>query len=300
MNPDLSMSAPGHLSNLSKRVRGMTCKDYLHQYRVEILLTSLLLLCLYGNILAGMAVDWYRDANYAHGFLVPFIAGYFVYQRRSELADSKVATSAWGGLLMFVALAQLVVGTLMREQFTVRTSLILLCMGIVLYLGGIQVFRLLLLPTGYLLFMVPLPYLIHDAVAFPLRQFVAMISVGFMQVIGLTVLREGNIIMFPAFSLEVADACSGIRSLISILALSVAFAFLLRLSPLWRWLLVLSAVPVAVATNALRVILTGVLGRYLGVAAAQGFFHEFAGLTIFALAMALLGGFGLLLQRRTS
>ncbi len=278
----------------------MTYKDYLHRYRFELLLTSLLLLLLYGGILLGMAADWYRDANYAHGFLVPFIAGYFVYQRRSELAESQVSPSVWGLPIVLLALVQLTAGTLMREQFTVRTSLLLLCMGMVLYFGGGAIFRLLFLPLGYLLFMVPLPYLVHDAVAFPLRQFVTMISVGFLQIIGLTVLREGNIIMFPAFSLEVADACSGIRSLISIVALSVALAFLLRLSPLERWLLVLSAVPVAIATNALRVILTGVLGRYLGVAAAQGFFHEFAGLTIFALAMVLLGAFGLLLQRRSS
>ncbi len=278
----------------------MTYKDYLHRYRIELLLTSLLLLLLYGAILFGMAADWYHDANYAHGFLVPFIAGYFVYQRRGELAESRISPSAWGLPIVLLALAQLTAGTLMREQFTVRTSLLLLCMGMVLYFGGGTIFRLLFLPLGYLLFMVPLPYLVHDAVAFPLRQFVTMISVGFLQIIGLTVLREGNIIMFPAFSLEVADACSGIRSLISILALSVALAFMLRLSPLGRWLLVLSAVPVAIATNALRVILTGVLGRYLGVAAAQGFFHEFAGLTIFALAMALLGVFGLLLQRRSS
>lgn len=295
----LATMSLGYLHIFQNATPEMTCWDHLRRYRLEFGVTMLLLLLLYGSILAGMAADWYHDENYSHGFLVPLIAGYLVYLRRDELALNRVNPSAWGLPLILLALVQLVVGTTARELFTVRSSLLPFLAGMVLYFWGRKACRLLLLPVAYLIFMVPLPYLVYDAIAFPLRQFVSKVSVSFMQLVGLTVLREGNIIMFPAFSLEVADACSGIRSLISILALSVALAFLLRLSPTGRLLLVLSAVPVAVATNALRVILTGVLGRYLGVAAAQGFFHEFAGLTIFALAMALLGVFGLLLQRRT-
>lgn len=277
----------------------MTCNDYLRNYRWELAATLLSLMLLYYSILAGMAADWYGDENYSHGFLVPFIAGYFVYLRRNELAVCPVQPSVWGFPVMLLALMQLVVGTAAREQFTLRSSLLLLLIGMVLYFWGRQSCRILLLPLLYLIFMVPLPYLVYDAIAFPLRQFVSMASVWFMKMIGLTVLREGNIIMFPAFSLEVADACSGIRSLISILALSVAMAFLLRLSRSGRWLLILAAVPAALATNALRVIMTGILGRYMGVEAAQGFFHEFAGLAMFALAILLLGLMGMLLQRTT-
>lgn len=275
----------------------MNCREFFYRYRIDLALIAVLVFTLYGGILAGMSADWYSNENYSHGFLVPFIAGYLVYQRRGELALCPVKPSGWGLTIVLLALIQLVIGTLAREQFTVRSSLLPLLSGILLYFLGRKSCRMLLLPLIYLIFMIPLPYLVHDAIGFPLRQFVSVVSVWFMKIIGLTVLREGNIIMFPAFSLEVADACSGIRSLISILALSVAMAFILPFSSGRRFILVLAAVPVALATNALRVIMTGILGRYIGVGAAQGFFHEFAGMAIFVLAMLLLGALAMLLLR---
>jgi len=145
--------------------------------------------------------------------------------------------------------------------------------------------------------MVPIPYIVYDAFAFPLKMFVTKVSVGFLQTIGVVVMREGNILMFPSTTLEVADACSGIRSIMSLLALSVAYGFFLRVSPLKRLIIALSAFPIAIVTNALRVIVTGILAQWWGSKAAEGFFHEFAGLAVFGVAIVLLVGLGALLGR---
>jgi exosortase len=145
--------------------------------------------------------------------------------------------------------------------------------------------------------MVPLPYIVYDAIAFPLKLFVTRVSIYFLKLVGVVVLREGNVIMLPLTTLEVADACSGIRSLVSLLALSVAYAFFLKIAPARRALLVISAIPIAIAANAFRVIGTGLLAQYWGAQAAEGFFHEFAGLAVFAVAIASLVGVGALLSK---
>jgi exosortase len=178
-----------------------------------------------------------------------------------------------------------------------RTSLIVLLAGMTLFFFGRDVLKGLALPLGYLIFMVPIPYIIYDMVAFPLKLFVTKVSVAFLKIVGVVVMREGNIIMFPATTLEVADACSGIRSLISLLAIATAYAFLMKTSNVRRWIIICTAIPIAVTTNAMRVIVTGILAQWWGAKAAEGFFHEFAGITVFVLAMVMLVAFGEALRR---
>lgn len=278
----------------------MTLTDSLYNYRFAFLMSILLVSGLYASIVSGMAVDWYQDENYSHGFLVPLIAGYFVYERWDQLKTIKVIPSMAGLAVIIIAFMQLIIGTVGVEYFTLRSSLVMLIAGMVLFFLGTAVFKATRLPILYLLFMVPLPYIIYDSMAFPLKQFVSWVSVGFMKLIGIAVIRDGNIIMFPSITLEVADACSGIRSLVSILALSVAYASFLQISNLKRWIIILSSVVIAIATNALRVIVTGILANHSGAAAAEGFFHEFAGMSVFALAMGMLLVVGLLVRGKSS
>lgn len=275
----------------------MTLSIALKTYRFQILLIIALLAVIYPTILKDMAVQWYDDGNYSHGFIVPFIAGYFLYIRRNELMSALV--TPWNpGLAVIVAgLLQLLVAWLGMEYFTMRTSLIVVLAGMVLFFFGKRVFSIALLPICYLFLMIPIPYIIYDAMAFPLKLFVTKVSVSFLQLVGVVVLREGNIIMFPSTTLEVADACSGIRSLMSLIALSVAYAFFMHISNLKRWIIIIASVPIAIATNALRVIVTGILAQWWGTKAAEGFFHEFAGLAVFALAMVMLVSLGTLLSR---
>lgn len=281
---------------MSKRCRNVTFSESLKQHRIQLFLALLFLALLYRGVIPDMALQWYEDSNYSHGFVVPLIAGYFVYERRRDILEAEVEPW-WPGLALFViGVLQLVVGWLGTEFFTMRSSLVVTLAGMTLFFFGKRLFRLMLLPLGYLLFMVPLPYIIYDMVAFPLKLFVTKASIAFLKLVGVVVVREGNVIMLPLTTLEVADACSGIRSLISLLALAVAYAFFMKISPLKRALLLISAIPIAISANALRVIGTGLLAQYWGAKAAEGFFHEFAGMAVFVVAVALLIAFGSLLS----
>jgi len=274
----------------------MNLAEVLQRYKYHLLGVAVLAGSLYVAVLPRMVLQWYGDGNYSHCFLVPLLAGFFLFERRKELARTPVAPWTPGLAVVALALAQLLLGSLAGELFTERSSLVVLLAGLVLYLFGRGVFRGALLPLGYLVLMVPLPYIVYDLAAFPLRLFVSRVSVGFLQLFGILVQRDGNVIVFPTIVLEVADACSGLRSLMSLLALGIAYAFFLPISPLKRVLLILCALPVAIFANAARVIMTGFLAQYWGAQAAQGFFHEFAGLLVFALALALLLGIGALFQ----
>jgi len=270
----------------------MTFCESLKINRIWLLLSLLLLAALYRSVVPDMVLQWSEDPNYSHGFVVPLIAGYFAYDRRRELLE--VAVEPWwpGFLLCCCGILQLVVGWLGAEFFTMRSSLVVTLAGMTLFFFGKRLFRLMLLPLAYLFFMIPLPYIVYDSVAFPLKLFVTKVSIAFLQAAGVVVMREGNVIMLPATTLEVADACSGVRSLISLLALAVAYAFFIRLTPLRRCLVILAAIPIAVCANAVRVIGTGFLAQYFGARAAEGFFHEFAGMAVFVVAIALLVSLG--------
>lgn len=271
--------------------------DTVKTYKLQFVISFLLLAGLYYPVIPSMIMDWYEDPNYSHGFIVPIIAGYFLYQRLNDLKKISVAPSNIGLVVIVAGLLQLTIAYVGTEYFTMRASLIVLLAGMVLYFFGKEVFKVVALPLGYLFFMVPLPYILYDAVAFPLKLLVAKYSVLFLGGIGISVWREGNIIMLHNTVLEVADACSGIRSLMSLLALSVAFAFLSQNTTLKRVIVIFSAVPIAIFANGLRVIVTGILAQYWGVRAAEGFFHEFAGLAVFGVAVAMLILAGAIVKR---
>ena len=275
----------------------MMFQSSLRENRWHLLALVPLLALAYWTVVPGMVSDWNNDPNYSHGFLVPLISGYFAWQKWPELKRLPVRPSNLGLLVVIGSLLLLIFGFAGTEYFTMRSSLVFLLGGIILFWFGWAVFKGFLLPVGFLLFMVPLPYIVYDAMAFPLKLLVAKFSVAALKLMGIAVLREGNIIMFPQTVLEVADACSGLRSLMSLLALAVAYAVFSQKSNLMRVVMVLSAVPIAIATNMFRVIATGVLAQYYGAAAAEGFFHEFAGLAVFALAMILLFLLGALLRK---
>ncbi|HDQ41826.1 MAG TPA: exosortase/archaeosortase family protein [Desulfonatronum sp.] len=274
----------------------MTFLDALKQYRFHLLASLLVLAGLYYNIIPDMVRQWAGDDNYSHGFLVPLISGFFIYQRWDRLKDARVEPSSLGLIVIILGLCQLLLGWLGTEYFNMRISLVVLLCGMTLYWFGTRVFAIMALPLLYLALMVPIPYIIYDAAAFPLKLFVTHVSVAALKIMGVVVWNEGNIIMFTNTVLEVADACSGLRSIMSLLALAVAFAFLTQKSHVKKAIIIASAVPIAVLTNAMRVIVTGVLAQHWGAQVAEGFFHDFAGFAVFAVAMVLLLALGGLLS----
>ena len=275
----------------------MTLFPTLRAHKLELFTLVVLLGAVYHSIVPAMILDWSRDDNYSHGFLVPFIAGYLAYMRWDDLATAEVRPSNSGLALIGFGLVMLSLGWLGTEYFNMRASLVVILAGSVLYLLGRQVFRILLPSLAYLLLMVPIPYIIYDAAAFPLKLFVTKVSVLSMKALGVIVMQEGNILMFPNITLEVADACSGLRSIMSLLALGAAYAFVMHSRTRDRAILIVSTLPIAVFTNCLRVIATGILAHYFGASAAEGFFHEFAGFFVFAGAVVMFVALGAVLKR---
>ncbi len=254
---------------------------------------------LYAGVVPAMVQDWRIDENYSHGFLVPAVTLYLLWDRRRDLAEAaRRARGSWAGLALCLgSLALYVLGRAGAELFLQRSSLVFLLMGAVLWLWGWGVFRKALFPLAFLLFMVPLPYLVYDSVAFPLKLLAARVATETLFWLGVPVFREGNVIHLASQTLEVADACSGIRSLVSLLALSVVYAYFMGRGGWRRVLLVFSAVPIAVAANAFRVTGTGLLTHYVSPKAAEGFFHTFSGWLVFVVAFVLLFATGAVLNR---
>jgi exosortase len=243
---------------------------------------------LYWKTLYGMAVDWYIDENYSHGFLIPFISGYILWQRKDSIKATEFVPSNLGMLLVMMGLGFYLIGATAGESFTMRVSMLIVLAGTIIFGYGFGLFKTISFPFFYLIFMIPLPYILYDSIAFPLKLLVSKYSVDFLRVIGVPTMREGNVIYLVSTTLEVADACSGIRSIMSLLALSAALAYFTQRGWLKRAVLIALAIPIALFANSIRVIGTGILASRYGSRAAEGFFHEFAGLVIFGVAMTML------------
>ena len=202
-----------------------------------------------------------------------------------------------GLLAICGALALVIVGRLGAELFLTRVSLLVIVAGAVLFLHGWHHLRVLTFPILFLLLMVPLPAIVFNQIAFPLQLLASRVGTAGIQACAVPVLREGNVIVLADTSLEVAEACSGIRSLVSLLTLGILYGYFTDPRPWMRAVIALSTVPIAIAANAARVTGTGVLAHYYGVEAATGFFHTFSGWLVFVVAFLLLFVVSRLLER---
>lgn len=246
------------------------------------------LLGLYLPVIRGLAADWSSNDNYSHGFFIPLISAYMVYTMKGELQKLPVRPKNWGILLLFAGLGQLYVASVGSEFFLQRTSLILVLLGAILYLWGSTVTRKVIVPVLYLLFMVPLPAIIWNKIAFPMQLFSSAITEHFVRLLGIPIFREGNVLHLAQTTLEVVDACSGLRSLTTMFALAAAFAWFNDYANWKKWLLFFSAAPVAIFANMIRLTATAGLASVYGEKVAQGFLHEFSGLFTFVFGLLLL------------
>ena len=247
-----------------------------------------LVTALYGPLLTQMVVQWWQDPDYSHGFVVPLFVGYVLYQRRHELRQVSLEPSNFGFPLMVGAIGLLLLGTLGAELFVSRSSLLFLLGGIILFFAGWKMLRAVAFPLAFLALMIPLPALIYNQVTFPLQLLASRLASNSLELVGIPVLREGNVLVLPNYSLEVVEACSGIRSLMSLIALAVAYGYFVE-RRLWaRITLVVFMLPIAVASNALRVVGAGTVTYLWGPQYAEGFFHFFQGWLIFVSAVACM------------
>jgi exosortase len=247
---------------------------------------SLLVLC-YLPVLIMLVRQWNNDEDMGHGFFVPAVAGFIAWKRRSELFDRPLAMNWWGLGLMAWAAVQLLFATLGAELFLARTAFVFSVIGCVLFLGGMRAIRILALPLFMLFFMVPLPAIIYNQITFPLQLLASQVAERVLSLLGIVVLREGNILELPSQRLSVVEACSGIRSLLSLSFLSLVYAYFFDSKVWMRPVLLLSTIPIAIIANAGRVTFTGVLSE-IRPDLAQGFFHSASGWVIFMVALLML------------
>lgn len=261
-----------------------------------------LVCAMYAAVLAKLANDWWNDPNFSHGFFVPLFSTFLLWNQRKQLRAIPVKGS-WGGLVIIAAaLVLLILGIFGSDLFTARVSFILLLAGLTICFLGWAQFRAVIFPWFFLFFMVPLPAIIFNQITFPLQLLASKLASTCLPILGVPVLRQGNVIGLPAMPLEVAEACSGIRSLISLVTLAVAYGYFVEKSIPRRVVLALAALPIAVAANAIRIVGTGLLVQYWDPDKAMGFFHEFTGWVIFVLSIIFLtltrGALGLLLNKK--
>jgi exosortase len=239
----------------------------------------------YGGVIGGLVTQWSRDENYSHGFLVLPFAAFIAWQRRRQLQHAPLQPTLAGAAVVAVSVLIYIAGRFGAELFLTRVSLIGVLAGAIAFVWGRAHLRILAFPLAFLLFMVPLPAIVFNQLTFPLQLVASSAGELLIRSCGIPILRDGNVLQLPGRTLEVVEACSGIRSIVTLLMLAVVVGYFTERRALRRVLLVLAAVPIAVLANAVRVAGTGVASEWIGPAAADGFFHTFSGVVIFGVAL---------------
>ena len=248
---------------------------------------AILLIACYAPVLKALIRQWNGDPDMGHGFFVPVIAAFIVWQRREELMAVK-STPNWGGLLLVLwGGTQLVLATLGAELFTARLSFVITLIGVVWTLGGTVMLRKLAFPLFLLFFMVPIPAVIYSAATFKLQILASQLADGALTLLSVPVLREGNVLELPNQKLSVVEACSGIRSLLSLTFLSLVYGYFFEKKTWVRVVLFISTIPIAIIANGSRVTITGIMTQ-IKAELAEGFFHEAQGWVIFMIALVIL------------
>src|SRR6185312_10513136 len=249
---------------------------------------GLLLIAIYYRIGIKLVHDWYTIPDYSHGFLVPLFSLFLIWDRRKIIRATPVRPSWMGIPLIVFAIAVLILGVYGVDLFTSRISFVLLMAGLIWTFSGRAMLRELRFPLLVLLLAIPFPEIIFNKITFPLQLLASRIASDILPILGVPTLHEGNVIQLPVMKLEVAEACSGIRSLMSLFTLAVFYGYFLERSTSRRVILAIASIPIAVAANVLRIVGTGLCVQYWDPDKALGFFHEFSGWVMFVVSLVCL------------
>jgi exosortase len=243
---------------------------------------------LYYGVISKLVHDWYTLPDYSHGFLVPLFAAFLIWDKRKVLSATPIKQT-WAGLVLVVfSIAVLILGVYGVELFTARISFIMLLIGLIWTFFGWAMVHALRFPLLVLLLAIPFPAIVFNQITFPLQLLASRIASDILPLLGVPTLHEGNIIKLPIMDLEVAEACSGIRSLMSLFTLAVFYGYFLERTTSRRVILALASIPIAVAANVVRIVGTGLCVQYWDPDKALGFFHEFSGWVMFVISLACL------------
>jgi len=249
---------------------------------------ALLLAAVYYRIAAKLVYDWYTIPDYSHGFLVPLFSLFLIWDKRKAIRATPIRPS-WAGIALVVfAIAVLILGVYGVDLFTSRISFVLLIAGLIWTFFGKGMLRELRFPLLVLLLAIPFPEILFNKITFPLQLLASRIASDILPMLGVPTLQQGNVIQLPVMKLEVAEACSGIRSLMSLFALAIFYGYFLERTTSRRVILALASIPIAVAANVVRIVGTGLCVQYWNPDKAVGFFHEFSGWVMFCVSLCCL------------
>ena len=255
------------------------------------------LLVVYWPVITGLIHDWSTDDNYSHGFFIVPLALYFAWERRAAIPAAPARPSLLGLAVVAGSLLLLIAGLLGAELFLSRVSILGVTTGAVLFLFGWPMLRVVAFPLAFMLLMIPLPAIIFNKIAFPLQLLASHVGEYTITSLDIPILREGNVLILANATLEVAEACSGIRSLVSLFTLGIVFGYFVDRRAWVRAIIALSAIPVAILANGLRVASAGIAAHNYGAAGVEGLFHEFSGWVVFVVAFLMMLAIQRLLQR---
>jgi len=267
-------------------------RNSLHELDISPLMRYLpfaVLVLVYAPALYELVQTWVQDDNYSHGFLVPVVSAWLLWQKRESLRTAVRSIDRAGLMLIIIGALLFVVGNGGAEYFTVRISFVVTLFGLVLYLFGREVVKLAWFELAFLCFMIPIPYVVYYALTFPMQLLASKVTSGILSSIGMTVYRQGNILhLSGGTSLEVAEACSGMRSLMSLLALGALFAYMTQKRLAGKIILFASTVPIAVIANVFRVFVTALVATTVSAEVATEPIHSIMGLSVFVVSFVLM------------
>jgi len=254
-----------------------------------LIIGAALLIILYFPVLVKLVHQWLTDSNYRHGILIPFVSALIFWRKRHILKETKGGGGEILGLiLMILASILLIGGTAASELFTTRASLPTFIIGASLFLLGRNFSEKAAFPLLFLFMMIPLPYIFYYKISFPLQLESARLSAGILNLLQVDVIRKGNILVLPNYTLEVIAACSGLRSLMTMFTLSLIFSVFSDLSRTRNVILVACSIPVAIGANTFRLVVIAIGAYAVGSEFADGILHEISGLIVFIAGFLLL------------
>ncbi len=251
----------------------------------------------YLPVVTGLVKQWNNDEDMGHAFFVPIVAAYVAWDSREKILNINPEPSFFGIFLMIWGMLQLYLGALGAEFFLQRSALLISLVGLVLATGGWKLLRALAFPLSLLIFMIPIPAIVYNRITFPLQLFASSVAENVLLFLDIPVNRDGNVLTLASQTLSVVEACSGIRSLLSLTFLSLVYAYFFDKRPAMRWYLLLTTIPIAIIANAGRVTITGILSEKVSPEMARGFYHEVEGWVVFMIAGLLLALTHLFLSR---
>jgi exosortase len=256
-------------------------------WQAALLATAVVIL--FWPVIVELVGDWFTQADYSHGFFVPLFSAYLIWRRRQDLEKIEAQPSWWGLAAVLCSLGLLFLGSLGAELFLARVGLVGTIVGLVWFFRGSQTVRTLAFPLAFLLLMIPLPTIIYNEIVFPMQLLASRFAGACLQQTHMfPILREGNLLILPNYTLEVVEACSGIRSLMSLLALSLAYGYLAETNKWIRLLLALLVFPIAIFSNGLRVMLAAAITYKYGPEIGEGVLHSAYGIIVFLVATFLI------------